>query len=120
MAAHPQRSWLVVEQVGDVDVVRFNCQSIVDRDVVRGIGDQLDRLMGRVSSPRMVLNLRGVEHMTSTMLGKFISMHKRIETLGGRLVLSDINRELLPVFKVTQLDRLLNLFPDEAVALQSF
>jgi anti-sigma B factor antagonist len=68
----------------------------------------------------MILNLSGVERLSSDMLGEMITLHKKLQGLGGRLALCCLKPKLTEVFEVLQLDQLFAIYPEEAAALASF
>jgi anti-anti-sigma regulatory factor len=63
-----------------------------------------------------VVSLAGVEDIGSGMLGKFITLHKRVEDLGGRLGLCCINSHLLKALDAARLTRHLRVYGDEQEA----
>jgi anti-anti-sigma regulatory factor len=58
--------------------------------------------------------------MTSLMLAKLTALNRKIQEAGGRLALCSASPEVSQVFKVTFLDKILNLCTDQPEALQSF
>lgn len=65
---------------------------------------------------RVVLSLSRVEHIDSSGLGALIALHKTIAPPRGRLVLCEISPKILPVLKITRLDRVLAQAADPAAA----
>jgi len=119
MSQSPQ-SLLNVEKVGDVNVVRFNLPAMIGHDMVRSVGDQLANLVGKEEHPLLLLDLSGIKFMTSLMLSKLMTVNKNIQSAGGRMALCSVAPEVSQVFKVTYLDKILNIFNDKSEALQSF
>jgi anti-sigma B factor antagonist len=58
--------------------------------------------------------------MSSAALGKLITLNKKVQTAGGRLVLCNIRQEIREVFEITKLDKLFVIKRDEQEALQVF
>lgn len=65
---------------------------------------------------RVVLSLSRVEHIDSSGLGALIALHKTLAPPRGRLVLCEISPKILPVLKITRLDRVLAQAADPAAA----
>ena len=54
------------------------------------------------------------------MLSKLVLLNRRAESLGGRLALCNMRPDVLGIFEVTRLTLVLNIYPGEEEALQSF
>ena len=85
MSSQPRPKLLEVEQVGEVTVVRFTCQTIMGHDMVHGIAEQLLALIEKSERPQLLLNFRGVDFITSSMLGKLLMLRNKTESAGGQL-----------------------------------
>src|SRR5688572_20261188 len=101
-----RRRRLEVEDMGDVAVVNFVDKKILDEQNIQMIGDDLFRLVDELGRRKVLLNFGNVEFMSSAVLGK--------------LVLCKIAKDILDVFKITKLDRILTIAPDEQAGLQMF
>ena len=119
MLAQPSRRRLEVKDGGDVTVVNFIDEKILDESNIHIIGEQLFSLIEE-GRRKFLLNLGNVEYMASTALQKFITVHKKLQSVGGRLVLCNIISEVYEVFEITKLNKLFNIQKDEEIALQSF
>ncbi|HEY7310202.1 MAG TPA: STAS domain-containing protein [Gemmataceae bacterium] len=63
---------------------------------------------------RVILVFSRLDFISSTGLGIVISLHKRLQTEGGELVLRDMNPEILEVFQITKLHTFLKIeFPGQ-------
>jgi len=79
------------------------------------VQDELDR--GRRN---ILLDLSGVGFIDSYGVGEILASYKSIQNLGGRLKLCRISPKLLLIFKITGLDRVLDIREDCSRALESF
>ena len=52
--------------------------------------------------------------------GKLIALHKKLQAVGGRLILCNIDAEIFEVFEITRLDKFFNIQKEEQTALQAF
>ena len=66
---------------------------------------------------RLVLDFLEVELMPSPSLGKLVLLNKTVEAARAPLVLLNLSANLLNVFQITDLDRVLNLEPRSGVAV---
>ena len=74
-------------------------------DVLR----RLDENLGEVKTAVVRIDFSDVDLFTSEGLGRLIVLHRKLQAKKGRLVLFNINRDVLDVFKITKLDKLLDL-----------
>ena len=65
---------------------------------------------------RVVLSLARIEQIDSSGLGALIALHKTLEPPRGRLVLCEVPAKILPILKLTRLDRVLIQAPDVEAA----
>src|SRR5438309_11660659 len=116
----PRRRRLEVEPIGDVTVVNFIDHKILDEQNIQIIGEQLFSLVDQDHVKKMLLNFRNVEYLSSAALGKLITLNKKVQAAGGRLVLCNIDPQIREVFEITKLDKLFVIRGDEQEALQQF
>jgi len=111
---------LEVEEIGDIAVVNFVDKKILDEQNIQMIGDDLNKLVDELGRRKVLLNFQNVDFMSSAALGKLIWLHKKLNDVQGKLVLCKIAKDILDVFKITKLDKVLKIVPDEQTGLQSF
>ena len=68
----------------------------------------------------MLLNFSNVQFLSSAALGKLITLDKKVKKAEGKLKFSNILPDIYEVFAITKLNRLFEIFDDEAEALKSF
>jgi anti-sigma B factor antagonist len=120
MSTQSRRRRLEVEDIGDVTVVNFIDKKILDEQNIQIIGEQLFNLVDELSRRKLLLNFSNVEYLSSSALGKFITLNKKINSQGGRLILCNIAPQIYEVFEITKLDKLFNIQKEEQAALQAF
>ncbi len=120
MTPQPRRRRLEQEEVGDVTVVTFVDKKILDEQNIQIIGDQLFDLVDNQGRKKILLNFGNVEFLSSAALGKLITMNKKVQAAGGKLIMCKIAREIMEVFEITKLDKLFKIYKDEQSALQAF
>ena len=116
----PRRRRLEVEDIGDVTVVSFTDRKILDEQNIQVIGEQLFGLVDESGRKRLLLNFGNVEYMSSAALGKLITLNKKVQASGGKLVLCNIDPQIREVFEITKLDKLFLICGDEQEALRTF
>jgi len=114
------RQRITVEDVGDVAVVQFVDKKILEEQNIQLIGDDLFKLVDELGRRKMLLNFSNVEFMSSAALGKIIRLQQHMTKVGGKLVLCGINKDIMQVFTLTKLDKMLKIVKDEQTGLNSF
>jgi len=107
-----------VKDIGDVTVVNFTDKKILDEQNIQLIGEQLFRLVDELGRRKLLLNFGNVEYLSSAALGKFITLNKKVNAAGGRLILCNIDPQIYEVFELTKLNKLFNIKKDEQSAMQ--
>jgi anti-sigma B factor antagonist len=120
MSSQSRRRRLEVEDINDVTVVNFTDKKILDEQNIQIIGEQLFSLVDELGRRKLVLNFSNVEYLSSAALGKFITLNKKVNAAGGRLVLCNIDPQIYEVFEITKLNKLFNIQKEEQAALQAF
>ncbi len=120
MSSQPRRRRLEVEDIGDVTVINFVDRKILDEQNIQVIGEQLFGLVDQDGRRKLLLNFGNVEYLSSAALGKLITLNKKLQAVGGRLILCNIDPQIYEVFEITKLDKFFNIQKEEQAALQSF
>jgi anti-anti-sigma factor len=103
------------------DVIIFDIEGEIRRSDVSDVTlhqlvkDQLD-----VGKRNILLNFKNVEFIDSFGVGEILASYISTHNLGGRLKIAKISKKLYLVFQVTMLTKVLDIFDDEELALQSF
>lgn len=104
--------WLRDKGADQALTVRFEAPD--DRAEPAGVTDvtaaALGRLRQAISSrnavPRLVLDFSSVAFLSSKALGRLITLHRAVQSVGGRLQLREVRPELRELFRATRLARL--------------
>lgn len=114
------RRHLRLEMADGIAVVHFIASKIVTEEDIQEISDQLNRFVDEDGHRRLLLNFDNVRYLSSATLGKLINLKKKLAKDGGQLKLCSIYPDLLEVFKITRLDTVFEILPDEPTALRTF
>ena len=77
------------------------------------MGEDLFALVTHEGKKKILVNFGNIEYFSSSsLLGKFIILHKMVKNLGGKLVLCGIPQGIYEVFEMTKLDRFFNCQSD--------
>lgn len=111
---------LEVNQVGDVTVVHFRDQKIIEDLGIQELGQELFTLVEVENRKKLVLNFSSVDFLSSAALGKLITLEKKLKNRDGTLKLCCIRPEIYEVFAITRLNRLFDIKQEEADAIAAF
>ena len=111
---------LEVSEVGDVTVVNFRDQRIIEELGIQEMAQELFQLVETEGRKKLLLNFASVAFMSSAALGKLITLHKKVKANGGKLRFCNIRPEIYEVFAITRLDRLFDIKKDEDDGLEGF
>lgn len=113
-------SHLKIKRTDDVLTVEFVDRKILEELSIQEIGDELNRLAETEPGMKILLNFKNVDHLSSAALGMLITLNKKVKERGGTLKLSDINRQIFEVFKITRLNRVFSIHDTAEEALADF
>jgi anti-sigma B factor antagonist len=110
---------LTTEYLG-VTIVAFQDMSILDSVVVEEISQQLYGLVDQKALRKITLDFSNVRFMSSSMIGAIMALHRKAKAINGRIVLCGMHDDLMKVFKMLKLDKVLQFVKTEEDALKAF
>lgn len=108
------------EEIGEVLVVYFSDAKILDEAKIQQIGKELMEQAANATNKKLLLNFEAVSFMSSAMIGKLILVNKKCKTDKIALKMCNISDNVMEVFKLMRLNKILDLQADEEKALASF
>lgn len=96
-------SYFTLTTLDDIAVATFDRPHLSDEDNVEQLGYDLMALVDKQQFRKVVLVLGGVEYVNSSVLGKFITLHRKLGRLEGRLVLCSIHGTLREILEASRL-----------------
>ena len=111
---------IIVEVKGGATIVRFKESDILDQINIQEIGEEMYAVVESTPNVKLVVDFQGVEYLSSTALGKLITLKKKVEAAKGKLRLAAIKPEIMEVFRITRLDTIFEIKKNVAEALERF
>lgn len=107
-----------IERVGDIHVVDFQYESLLDPLNIERFNRQMQRLVRTVDRPKIVISFANLRTFSSSVLSAIVHAYRRIKDCQGELRLAEIDDEFVNVFRISQIDRLIKIYgtTDEALA----
>lgn len=111
---------LDVQVFGAITVVEFLDRRIVEHDHVTRLGNQIRTLVSQREVPNILLSFEKVEFLSSASLSELLSIEKLVRGKGGKLRLTNLDRNLKKMFTMTKLDKVLKICKNNEQAVKSF
>lgn len=113
-------SRLVVSEADGITVVSFHDRNILEEANIQAIGDEISQLVDHQAIPKLLIDFKGVEHLSSAALGTLITINNKVRQKGGQLRLSNIDPQIYEVFIITKLNKLFQIHETREQAAASF
>ena len=101
-----------------VTVVSFNEISMGAAVEIETLSKRMARLIESDKPMKMVVDFEKVKFFSSQTLGLLLDVRKRLQAYDGEIVISGINPQLHRVFKITNLDKIFDFYPDVESAVR--
>ncbi len=85
--------------------------------LVESIGAELNTLLNQTDKKKIIVNLRDVSFMNSSMIGKLVQLNNRCKKESIDLRFCELNDNLVEVFNLMQMPRIMNIHATEKSAL---
>jgi len=109
-----------VSRNGAVYVAKFLEHKILNDMVNEGIARELYDLAAKEDCKNILLNFSGVGFLSSSVLGKLITLNKRMKAKGGQLKLCELRPEIMELFTLTNLTKIFDIRGDETNGMLAF
>jgi anti-sigma B factor antagonist len=111
---------IMVQKVQDVTVVDLQDARLLETHVIDEMGEQLYRLVDKLDRKKLVLDFSKVQFLSSAAIGVLLNLHKKSAAIKGTMVLCGLKKDILKVFEIMKLNKLLKICADEREALAVF
>ncbi|MDP2895434.1 MAG: STAS domain-containing protein [bacterium] len=115
MDQEPKR--IVVDQQEGCTIIRFRDKDILDQVNIHEMGEEMYAAVEGSPGINVVVDFDGVLYLSSSALGKLISLKRRVEENSGTIKMCRIKPEIMEVFRITKLDTIFDIRPDLKAAL---
>ena len=112
-------SQVIMRKQRDVAVVSLLNKRMLDESNIRALHEELVELVEERGASKMVLDLSGVEYLSSAVLGRLISLLKTVKKHGGKLYICNVHPNVAEIFEITQLDQVIGIEPGISEAVEA-
>ncbi len=109
--------YLRFEQRGPTTVVRIMVPRLTDEVNLEQLGHELFTLVDQWNCHRLVVSLDVVEYMTSSGVGKLITLHRRVGRVHGQVVFCSLHPVVTEILETSRLNTYFQIAPDLESAL---
>jgi anti-sigma B factor antagonist len=111
------KAGLDIATEGNAAIASFKSTCISDVAEITNASAQLKQYI-EVNRPRkMVFDFNGVKFFSSQVLGLLLEARARLESHSGQVAITSLSPQLERVFRITNLDKIFNFYPDRTAAL---
>lgn len=100
---------------GDTLIVRLEGE--LDHHTAEQVRTTVEGELDRGLTHNLVMNMEGLHFMDSSGLGMILGRYKRVTAAGGRMTLCAVNDQLMKLFEMSGLLKIVRIYPNESVAL---
>jgi anti-sigma B factor antagonist len=103
----------------DIAVVTFSSPSISASQGIDQMSQKINDFICANYPRKIIMDFFNVRFFSSQLLGLLLQVWRKLHGYGGRIVISGINPQLHRVFKITNLDKIFEFYPDKETALKA-
>ncbi len=111
---------LQLEQRSSVPTLTFGVPDLIDSEMIERLGEQLLGMVEQSQDDRLLVDLSGVNFMSSLMIGKLVLLKNRCKAKGIELKFCQLSEALQEVFRILHLNQLIDVYRAEGDAMQAF
>jgi anti-anti-sigma factor len=113
--------YITYKNVDGVAVVNFlETVAMFEADKVKGVSEELIDLVESKRFTKVLLNLSNAHFVSSAMLAHLVKLHRKVQEVKGKIRLCCLRPVIQDAFKVSNFDKIFEIFADEASALKKF
>lgn len=113
-------NYMHLEQRSGIPTLTFSHADLIDSETIEKIGDRLMEVVEQHEDDRLLVDLSGVNFMSSLMIGKLVLLKNRCKANGIELKFCHLSDALHEVFQLLHLYKLIDVYPAESDAMQAF
>ena len=98
-----QPTYLKLSRDGEAVVAAFDRPNLSEDENIEQLGHELFSLVDQYDCRKVVLNLSAVEFVTSSFLGKMITLHRKLHRKDGKLVICHVHGGVADVMRSSRL-----------------
>ncbi len=114
-----QSNYLRVELRDGVVIVRFTTPRLSEDVNIEQVGHDLAALVDQYGARKMVVLLSGITYLTSSALGKLITLHRKMHRAEGFVAFARPEPTVAEILSASKLDTYLKVCPTLEAAIEA-
>lgn len=107
-----------VQYTENATVVTFMGEKILEEKEIKSLQESIMLVIEQSGHINLILDFGNVKFLSSAVLGLLLRVSKRIYERDSRLRLCNIDSKIYEIFKVTRLNKIFEIYPDLAGAME--
>jgi anti-sigma B factor antagonist len=107
----PEPKRITVDTRGDYTIIGFRDVDILDQINIHEMGAEMYAVVENSPGIKLIVDFDKVQFLSSSALGKLITLKRKVEEASGTLKMCRIKPEILEVFRITKLDTIFDIYP---------
>ncbi len=112
-------NYVTVEPSDGVAIVRFSTPRLSEDENIDQLGHDLTALVDQYAVRRMVVVLAGITYLTSSAMGKLITLHRKMHRAEGIVAFARPEPTVAEILTASRLDTYLKVCPTVESAIQA-
>jgi len=113
--------YIAYKNVDGIAVVSFlESVSMFEADKVQGVGRELIDLIQVKRYTKLLLNMTNAGFVSSAMLANLVKVLNKTKEVKGKLRLCCLRPPVIDAFRVSNFDKIFEIYPDETSAMKKF
>ena len=112
-------SHTILQHTNLAEIIKIKESKVYDEAMVSIINDEINQVLDSNDKKFIILDFSKVKYLSSSFLGKIISINKKVKTKEGKLFLVGLNVDIMEVFQITKLEKFFNFQSNIESALDS-
>lgn len=108
---------ILVQRMWDVTVVDFQEARLLEAQQIEAIAKELYRLVDEMDVKKLILDFGKVQFLASAAIGVLMNLHKKSTAIKGTVIVCSLRKELMKVFEIMKLTKVLKFAANEDEAL---
>ncbi len=118
--SHEPTTLVQIRQTNGVAIVAFLTPYLQTEEVIQSIVTDWNKLVDDEGVTKILLSFQGVRFLSSSMLAQMVKLQKKLSKVKGQVRVSTLPPAMKEVMRVSQLDKMIEVFDDETTALDGF
>jgi anti-sigma B factor antagonist len=109
--------YITLEECGDILVVGFTMRMLNDEENIEQLGQELFALVEQYSWLKLALDMSSIDYITSSVIGKLITLHRKLHRSQGKLALFGLSSGVDTILATSKLLNYFTVATDKNSAL---